>query len=102
MDRFVFGTDIQFDKLDQDLNDGQCKIYKNISLPSGFNVSVCRIGFEKHRETSSYKILIDKGIKCTANVPLYFKSFLSVGEINFMDYYDVKSFFRNLHTLYNR
>lgn len=102
MDRFVFGTDEQFDTLDRSLNDGQCRIFKDISLPSGFSASICRIGFEKHRETSSYKILIDKGIKCTANVPFYFKTFLSSGEINFMDYYDVKTFFRNLRTLYNR
>lgn len=102
MDRFVFGTDLQFDKLDRDLQDGRCRIFKDISLPNGFNVQTCRIGFEKHRETSSYKILIDKGIKCTANAPLYFKTFLSAGEMNLMDYYDVKSFFRNLRTLYNR
>lgn len=101
MDRFVFGTDLQFENLDRELKDGYCRIFSDISLPSSFNVSQCRIGFEKHSETSSYKILIDNGITCYASVPQYFKNFLNEGEVNFMDFYDVKSFFRNLRCLYN-
>ena len=101
MDRFVYGSDLQFDNLEASLQDGYCRVFSDVELPAGFNVSRCRIGFEKHSETSSYKILIDNGISCPAYAPQYFKNFLSEGEVNFMDYYDVKSFFKNLRCLYS-
>lgn len=98
MDRFVFGTDEQFEALEQELENGMLKIYNQVELPNSFNKHICRIGFEKH--SVGYKILIDYGYTCSVNVPAYFKIFLEEGELIFMDYYDVKMFFKSLNCLY--
>ncbi len=102
MDRFAFGKDNQYAEFKRTLQDGHCHVFQ-CSLPSGFNRSSCRIGFEKclsdHR---SFKILIDRGITYTGckRVSPLLKIWLQAGELTFLDYNDLKVFLQALKRLY--
>lgn len=102
MDRFAYGTDIQFAKLKDDLQDGMCHVYSCV-LPAGFNRQHCRIGFEKClSDHSSFKILIDYGIRYSGfrRVSPLLKIWLECGELNFLDFNDLKEFLISLKVLY--
>lgn len=102
MREFVFGTDLQFANLKAQLEDNQCLVYNNCSLPTGFSRDRCRIGFEK--EHGVYFLLIDLGITCsqrTGGIPLtQCKQWLAKGEYLFLDYNDMKTFLKSLRIFY--
>lgn len=102
MDRFVYGRNNQFAELKRALQDNRCHVF-SCSLPRGFNKQNCRIGFEKClSDHSSYKILIDYGIKyigCRRVSPLL-KIWLESGELVFLDFNDLKEFLTSLKVLY--
>lgn len=99
---FVKGTNEQFDNLKKMLEDDMCHVYKNCKLPSCCNKQVCRIAFEIN--SGAYTVLIDQGITCsrrTGGIVLeQFKQWLAAGELIFLDFNDLKSFFKSLSILY--
>lgn len=48
MREFAFGTDKQFEELDQLLQDNQCHVYNGCSLPECCTPKLARIGFEQN------------------------------------------------------
>lgn len=102
MDRFAFGNNNQFEELKRTLQDDRCHIYKECSLPSGFNRPLCRIGFEKYQfDKTSYKLLIDYGITYSGGrrVSPLLKILLESGELVFLDFNDLKVFMQSLRNL---
>lgn len=98
MKEFVCGTDKQFAVLKEMLQDHRCHVFR-CKLPDCCSKSHCRIGFEKEGDT--FVILIDKGITCKGKVKNNsFKEWLSIGTLRFLDFTDLKVFFKNLNSLY--
>lgn len=100
MREFVVGTDEQFQMLKDSLADNRCHVFRCV-LPSSFNMTNCRIGFEKEETTNGYVIYIDKGLACNSagTFPL-FNDWLREGTLRFMDFNDIKSFLKKLSFLY--
>lgn len=99
MREFVYGSDQQYEMLKDSLEDHMCHVYRNCFLPAGCSVGMCRIGFEKERDT--YAVFIDKGITYSRdNAPRLFTEWLSTGTLRFLDYTDMKEFLRSLVCLY--
>lgn len=102
MREFVYGSDTQFNDLKRTLQDGRCHVYNNCVMPSCCGNEICRIGFEK--SNGSYTLLIDYGISYNGTsgglIITQFKEWLSNGEVNFLDFNDLKTFLKSLSILY--
>ena len=102
MREFVHGTQKQFDNLKKSLEGGMLQVYHNCKLPSCCSQRTCRIGFEK--ENGMYVVLIDNGITCSSCAfrrPMkQFRQWIEEGEIRFLDFNDVRDFFRSLKGLF--
>ncbi len=102
MRKFVKGTDEQYADLKRRLQDEQCHVYRKCQLPACCSRSTCSIAFEK--DCNAYKLLIDKGITCSAmrggTALIQFKQLLSAGEAIFIDFNDLKVFLKSLSVLY--
>lgn len=98
MREFAFGTDQQFEELDQLLHDNQCHVYNNCCLPECCTPKIARIGFEKNYK-GHYILYIDKGI-CAETDHSDFKNFIENGEIRFICMDDMICFFRGLQPLF--
>ena len=82
MREFAFGTDQQFEELDQLLQDNQCHVYNSCCLPECCTPRTARIGFEQNC-SGHYILYIDKGI-CAETDHSDFKNFIENGEIRFI------------------
>ena len=102
MREFVEGTQLQFDNLKRSLEDDRLHVYHNCQLPESCSRRACRIGFEK--DAGMYVVYIDEGITCSRRgfsfAMKQFRQWLEQGEIRFLDFNDVRDFFRNLRVLY--
>lgn len=100
MREFVEGSNFQYKMLKDSLVDNRCHIYRVI-LPPSFNMTNCRIGFEKEEVTNGYVLYIDKGLTCNSigKFPL-FNDWLHDGMLRFMDFNDIKKFLKKLSFLY--
>ena len=102
MREFVEGTQEQFDNLKKSLEGGMLQVYHNCQLPACCSRRACRIGFEK--EDGMYVVLIDNGITCSRRAfsrsMKQFQQWLEEGEIRFLDFNDVRDFFRSLIGLF--
>lgn len=98
MKEFAFGTDSQFRELDQLLQDHQCHVYSNCSLPECCTPKLARIGFEQNMD-GGYILYIDKGI-CARIDHADFKKFIENGEIRFNCIEDMICFLRSLQPLF--
>lgn len=98
MREFAFGTDQQFEELDQQLLDNQCHVYKGCILPECCTPKIARIGFEKNCN-GHYILYIDKGI-CAETDNSDFKNFITNGEIRFICMDDMICFLRGLQPLF--
>ena len=98
MREFVFGTDRQFEELDQLLQDNKCHVYKCCSLPEFCTPKTARIGFEKNR-SGHYIMYIDKGI-CAETDNSDFKNLIEKGKIRFICIDDMICFLRGLQHLF--
>ena len=99
MREFVEGTDAQYKMLKDSLIDNRCHVYRCV-LPSSFNMSNCRLGFEKEEATNGYVLYIDKGLTCRCSGFPLFHDWLAEGILRFMDFNDVKDFLKRLTFLY--
>ncbi len=96
---FVYGSDYKYDLLKESLQDHMCHVYKSCAYPLGCSRACGRIGFEKEEET--YALFIDKGITYSGNkAPELFREWLASGTLRFLDFTDMKEFFRRLKCLY--
>jgi hypothetical protein len=99
MKEFVYGTDQQYELLEESLNDHLCHVYDPCVFPASFSNSTGRIGFEKENDT--YALFVDKGITCSQNnTSQLFRDWLAVGTLRFLDFADMKEFLRSLRWLY--
>ena len=98
MDRFVYGTEAQFNGLAETLTDGKCHIFKDCNLPLGTKPAVTRIGFEK--TAIGYKVMVDYGIVSSVENNR-FKIFLEDGEAEFRDLSEMREFFNGFSSLFN-
>lgn len=98
MREFAFGTDQQFEELDQLLLDNQCHVYNGCSLPECCTPKSARIGFEQNCN-GHYILYIDKGI-CAETDHSDFKNFIENGEIRFICIDDMICFLRGLQPLF--
>lgn len=97
MREFVYGTDAQFAQLERMLEDNLCHVFPNCIMPEGCNVTVARIGFEKETRTNGYAVHIDKGISFNGRrAPRLFFQWIRTGTVRFIDFDDIKVFFRSL------
>lgn len=100
MIEFVYGSDQQFAVLKESLEDHLCHVYPYCSFPGSFSRANGRLGFEKEGDT--YVLYIDKGIRCSnRSVSDLCNTWLSEGELRFLDFTDMKEFLRNLNILYS-
>lgn len=100
MREFAFGTEEQFNGLDQMLQDHQCHVYNGCVLPTMCEPNKARVGFEKTVD-DYYILYIDKGINaCTDNTD--FNSFIDKGEIRFICFDDMISFLHSIQPLFER
>ena len=100
MKEFVYGTEYNYDLLENLLEDGDCHIYPETYLPEGCFHQKVRIGFE-NESTGTYLLSIDRGIHCTnPKASKLFKTWLANGELRFLEFDDIKEFFSNLKMLY--
>ena len=104
MKAFVNGTDEQFENLKKELQDGLCHVFNNCVLPKCCSRQSCRMGFEYDEKVGDYTIFIDMGItssrKRGGTALMQFRQLLLSGEIKFIDFNDVKTFFRSLRFLF--
>ena len=98
MREFAFGTDKQFEELDQLLQDNQCHVYNGCSLPECCTPKLARIGFEQNCN-GHYILYVDKGI-CAETDHSDFKNFIENGEIRFICMDDMICFLRGLQPLF--
>lgn len=98
MREFAFGTDEQFEELDQLLQDNQCHVYNGCRLPDCCTPKTARIGFEKNCN-GHYILYIDKGIYAETDHS-DFKNFIEKGEIRFICLDDMICFLRGLQPLF--
>lgn len=98
MREFAFGTDQQFEELDQLLQDNQCHVYNSCCLPECCTPRTARIGFEQNC-SGHYILYIDKGI-CAETDQSDFKNFIENGEIRFICIDDMICFLRGLQSLF--
>ena len=98
MREFAFGTDQQFEELDQLLQDNQCHVYNSCCLPECCIPRTARIGFEQNC-SGHYILYIDKGI-CAETDHSDFKNFIENGEIRFICMDDMICFLRGLQPLF--
>ena len=98
MREFAFGTDQQFEELEQQLLDNQCHVYNGCILPECCTPKIARIGFEQNCN-GHYILYIDKGI-CAETDHSDFKNFIENGEIRFICMDDMICFLRGLQTLF--
>lgn len=98
MREFVFGTEHQYNWLDNLISDGQCHVFNNCVLPSSCTPDHSRLGFEK--ADSVYIVYIDRGITTTAD-DQGFIHFLQNGETKFTCLEDMVEFFRSLQPLFD-
>ena len=97
MKDFAFGTQPQFDQLDQLLSDGMCHVYKGCVLPTGCTPKTTRLGFEKSNDV--YILYIDKNIASTADNSEFIQ-LLENGEARFLCMDDMVSFLHSLQPLF--
>ena len=97
MKEFAYGTQAQFDNLEQLLSDGQCHVYHNCILPEGCTPKTARLGFEKQGDV--YILYVDKNISCTIDNP-EFRQLLERGETKFICLEDMTSFLHSLQPLF--
>lgn len=95
MREFVYGTDQQYDLLEEALEDRMCHVYHCV-LPSGCTPANARIGFEK--EGNTYALFIDRGIVYTGS-HAGFKEWVQLSELRFIDFADMAEFLKNLKPL---
>ena len=98
MREFAFGTDQQFEELDQLLQDNQCHVYNGCCLPKCCTPRTARIGFEQNC-SGHYILYVDKGI-CAETDHSDFKNFIENGEIRFICIDDMICFLRGLQPLF--
>ncbi len=99
MKEFVYGTDKQYEMLEQSLEDKMCHVYDDCDMPDGCSTAKARIGFEK--EENMYALHIDKGIRCgKAGLPESFSDWLNSGTVRFLVFDDLKEFLTSLKCLY--
>lgn len=98
MREFAFGTDQQFEELEQQLLDNQCHVYNGCILPECCTPKIARIGFEQNCN-GHYILYIDKGI-CVETDHSDFKNFIENGEIRFICMDDMICFLRGLQPLF--
>ncbi len=102
MREFIDGNDMQYKDLRQRLQDERCHVFNNCELPSCCSKRKCRIGFEK--DNGVYKLLIDLGITCSkmrGGIQLdQFRQLLEKGELQFIDFNDMRVFLKSLGFLY--
>lgn len=98
MREFVFGTEHQYNWLDNLISDGQCHVFNNCVLPSSCTPDHSRLGFEK--ADSVYIVYIDRGITTTADDQVFIH-FLQNGETKFTCLEDMAEFFRSLQPLFD-
>ncbi|MDR0580862.1 MAG: AAA family ATPase [Holosporaceae bacterium] len=79
----------------QSASDTASCIVLNVQLPSVCTQSACRIGFEKHGETGSGKVLIDRNIDYRGSNEI-FRNFLRDGEFTFRNSNDLNAFLTDL------
>lgn len=95
---FAYGTDAQFEILEQMLGDNRCHVYPDCILPDCCTPKAARMGFEKNCN-GHYIVYIDKGINAqTDNQD--FKRFLENGEIRFICLDDMVDFLHSLQSLF--
>lgn len=99
MREFAFGTDQQYEELDQLLQDNQCHVYNGCSLPECCTPKTVRIGFEQNCN-GHYILYIDKGIYAETDHS-DFKKFIENGEIRFNCIDDMICFLRGLQPLFD-
>lgn len=96
---FVYGTDQQYEKLKEGLEDHLCHAFLDCYYPSCCVVGRGRLGFEKEGDT--YVLYIDRGNECTdQNAPDLFKTWIETGTLRFLDFNDLKEFLLSLKCLY--
>lgn len=98
MKEFAFGTEEQYNWLENLISDGQCHVFNNCVLPSSCTPDHARLGFDKLE--SVYAVYIDHGVTTTAEDP-NFARFLQDGETKFMSMEDMSEFFHSLQPLFN-
>lgn len=96
MREFAYGTDRQYDLLEEELEDHMCHVY-HCTLPSGCTPSNARIGFEK--EGNTYALFIDRGIVYTGN-HAGFKEWTQKSEMRFLDFADMAEFLKTMKTMF--
>lgn len=98
MREFAYGSDAQYTALKKSLRDGQCHVY-NCTFPPSFSAGSGRIGFEK--DSISYILYIDKGLRHTGRGHKLLKDWLAAGSLRFLDFSDMRDFLRGLSALYS-
>lgn len=96
MREFAYGTDRQYELLEEELEDRMCHVYR-CTLPSGCSPSNARIGFEK--EGSTYALFIDRGIAYTGNHD-GFKEWIQKSVLRFLDFADMAEFLKTMKTMF--
>lgn len=97
MREFVYGTNAQFNALDQELSQGKKYKFANRRLPESCSPATACMWFAKIDDV--YCMYIDKGITTTAD-NLDFKNFLEHGETKFICLEDMVAFFHSLQGLF--
>ena len=97
MKEFVYGTDAQFQALDNELSSGKKYKFANRQLPDSCTPDVACIWFAKIDDV--YCMYIDKGIITSADNQ-DFKVFLERGETKFICLEDMVAFLRSLKSLF--
>ena len=97
MKEFAYGSDAQFDWLDELMDDGMCHVFENCILPPSCTPGTAHLGFEKREGV--YILYIDRGISTTADHPA-FCWFLQMGEAKFVCLKDMAAFLRSLQPLF--
>lgn len=97
MREFAFGTEQQYNWLNNLISDGLCHVFHNCVLPSSCTPDHSRLGFEKAE--SVYTVYIDRGIT-TISEDQNFNHFLQNGEIKFTCLEDMMEFFHSLQPLF--
>lgn len=101
MQQFVYGTDQQYETLKNELNDGRemYSYFNNCIFPSCCKISYGKIAFKK--KDNMYYLYTGKGNSCKGqNIPELFKDWLRLGILKFLDFADIKEFFKSLKCLY--
>ena len=97
MERFIVGSDAQFNWLNSQIQEG-LKIFNDITLPASCIPNICHVGFE-YTQAIGYKVYIDKNIMFSGNHS-GFRNLLSCGEASFNTFEDMKRFIRGLNGIY--